>query len=363
MTPREAYIGLNLMEKVGPVKVRTLQERFGSVEAIFEAGETSLRGVRGIGPKLAASIVAQIPKLDIAGEQKRAEKLGARIITRVDDEYPAPLAEIHDPPLALYVIGTLEERDKHAIAVVGSRSCSHYGRQSADRLGYSLGTVGYTVVSGLALGIDTAAHQGAVKSAGRTIAVLGSALDELYPETNKELAEQIAQKGAVISEFPLGTKPGRTTFPMRNRIITGLSMGVVVVEAGRKSGAMISADEAAAQGRVIFAVPGRIDNPKAQGCHMLIKNGAKLVEDVKDITDEFEYLFTPETLKPEAERPRPRLNETEEKIVALLEKGALDVDTLIREAGISPAKVSGILIGLEMKRMIRVLPGKMIELM
>lgn len=377
MTPREAYIALNMMERVGPVRVRALEEALGSVETIFTASREDLLGVNGVGDKLADTIIRQRETLRPDKEEKRAVERGVRIVTRLDAEYPARLKSIHDPPLVLYVWGTLEERDQHAIAVIGSRRCSHYGLQMADRLAFQLGNVGYCVVSGLARGIDTAGHKGALKGPGRTIAVLGSALDRLYPEENDELAKQISKQGAVISEYPFGTPPSKTTFPMRNRIVTGLSVGVLVVEAARRSGAMISVDEATSQGRLIFAVPGRVDNPSASGCHMLIKNGAKLVEDVRDVTEEFEYLFQPTAKVASAKspaagkaasaslRPRPKLNENETKVVEALSDqagGELDVDSLIRASGLPPATVSAVLVGLELKRMVKMLPGRRVVL-
>jgi len=372
MTEHEAYIALNLMEKVGPVKVRALRQALGSVTAIFTASPNELQRADGVGAKAADHIISQrdqIATKTLAAELAKAKKFKTRIITLDQADYPEVLKSIHDAPLALYVFGELLPQDKHAIAVVGSRRTSHYGLQVADKLSYQLGNVGFTVVSGLARGIDTAAHKGALKGSGRTIAVLGSAIDELYPKENAELARDIAKRGAVISEFPFGTAPGRTTFPMRNRIVTGLSSGVLVVEAGRKSGAIISANEAVAQGRPLFAVPGRIDNPGAAGCHMLIKDGAKLVEDVRDITDEFEYLISPSAVdattagaeKKKADAPRPALSEPEETILAHLELGPTDVDSLIRATKINPARVSGLLIGLEMKRMITMLPGRIVE--
>ncbi|MFT5122530.1 MAG: DNA processing protein [Kiritimatiellia bacterium] len=365
MTKREAYIALNLMEGIGPVKVRALITALGSVEAVFDAGRHDLLQADGIGPKLAESILEQVTHLDPAAEEAKTHKLGAHIVTQIDDEYPAILKEIHDPPLALYVMGNILPTDKHSIAVIGSRKISHYGRQVADRLSFQLGKLGYTVVSGLARGIDTAAHMGALKGKGRTIAVLGSALDCLYPTENEALAQQIVESGAVISEFPLGTQPNKTTFPMRNRIVSGLSMGVLVVEAARGSGAMITVDEANAQGRLVFAVPGRIDMPGFSGCHYLLKNGATLVEDVDDITRDFEYLIppTPEGREdPEYAKPKPKMNANEEKIISCIPEGdSIGVDQLIRDSGVGSGKVNALLIGLEMKRMIRMLPGRRIE--
>lgn len=354
------------MEGIGPVKVRALINALGSVEAVFEAGEDDLIGADGVGRALAKKIIEQVPNLDPDAEEAKAGKLGVDIITPLDETYPEMLKKIHDPPLALYVLGELLPRDRHSIAVVGSRRVSHYGKQVADRLSFQLAKMGYTVTSGLARGIDTAAHAGALKGKGRTIAVLGSAIDCLYPSENSELAERITESGAVLSEFPLGTQPGRSTFPMRNRIVSGLSMGCLVVEAAKGSGALITVDEALAQGRLVFAVPGRIDSPGFSGCHHLIKNGAKLVEDVDDIIEDFEYLMppTPEGRDdPEFTRPVVATNAEEDRIVAALkDEGRLGVDALIRTSGIASGKVNALLIGLEMKRLIKMQPGRMVEL-
>jgi DNA processing protein len=364
------YIALNKMEGVGPVRVRALMEHFGDISSIFQADEAALREARLIGPELARRIVAQRDRLDPEGEVRAAAKLGAHLITPVHPAYPELLRSIHDPPLALYVRGELLARDKHAIAIIGTRECSHYGQQVADRLAFQLAKRGYTVVSGLARGIDTAAHAGALKAGGRTLAVIGSALDRLYPPENAELAERIAAQGAVLSEFPLGTEPGRTTFPMRNRIVAGLSQGVVVVEAAPGSGAMITVEEATAQGRSVFAVPGRIDSPLSRGCHQLIKQGAKLVESADDIVEEFEYLLPPSGLNPPAAKSAPapeqvrpplNLNPAEQALVDALEHGPLIIDDLIRRTGLRSAQVSSLLIGLEMKRAIKLLPGKLVQ--
>ncbi len=224
---------------------------------------------------------------------------------------------------------------------------------------------GFTVVSGLARGIDTAAHKAALKGGGRTLAVLGSAIDRLYPEENAELADKIAESGAVISEYTMGREPDRTTFPYRNRVVSGLSLGVLLVEADVKSGAVITATGALEQGRSVFAVPGRADTPHARGCHMLIKQGAKLCEDIDDILQEFEMLI-PEAKKTAAEkmpkRPDVPLTDDEQAVVKALWKGGLDVDTLARAANLKSAQLSALLLGLEMKRVVRVLPGRIVEL-
>ena len=244
MTGREAYIGLNMMTALGPIRVRKLVAALGSPEAVFTATEQELRKADGIGPEVARGILEQRGAVDPAAEEARARKHGARIITQDEADYPVALKQIYDPPLALYVRGTLTKDDQHAIAVVGTRHATHYGQSVADKMAYQLARTGFTVVSGLARGIDTAAHRAALKGEGRTLAVLGSALDKLYPEENAELADAIAEHGAVISEYTMGREPDRTTFPYRNRIVSGLCMGLVVVEAGVKSGAVITATEA-----------------------------------------------------------------------------------------------------------------------
>ena len=365
MTPRESYIALNMIDNVGPVRVRNLIDALGSPEAILSAPQEALIKANGIGAEVAARIVEQRGEVDPAAEEAKTAKLGGRIVTQVDPEYPESLKAIYDPPLALYVVGDILPKDRHALAVVGTRSPTHYGLSVADRLSYQLAKAGFTVISGLARGIDTAAHQGALKGGGRTFAVLGSAIDKVYPEENEELARRISEQGAVISEYTLGREPDRTTFPYRNRVVSGLSMGIIVVEAGLKSGAIITANEALEQGKSVFAVPGRIDMPSARGAHRLIKQGAKLIEDIDDILQEFEFLIPPDKKKQAEvlpERPEVPLNGEEQSVVRALWKGSLDVDTLTREAGLTSGKLSALLIGLEMKRVVRILPGRMIEL-
>lgn len=363
MTDREAYIAINLIDQLGPVRVRSLVAHLGSLQAIFEAGEDGLRGAEGIGRELAASIVARRAAADPVAEEAKARAISAHLVTPADPEYPAALLKIHDPPLALYVAGDLTPRDRQCIAVVGSRRCTQYGRGVADRLGFQLAKSGFTVVSGLARGIDMAAHEGALKAGGRTIAVLGGALDKLYPAEAQPLADRIAKQGAVVSEYTLGREPDRTTFPYRNRVISGLSMGVVVVEADRKSGAMITADQAGEQGRQVFAVPGRIDQPSSRGTHHLIRQGAKLVEDVRDIVEEFEYLIPPGPAAAGAPAGPQAVSEftfssEEGRIVEALSEGEMDVDSLSRRAAVPVAKLGAVLIGLEMKRIVRMLPGR-----
>ena len=365
MNPREAYIVLNMLEGVGPVKVRALIEALGSPEFIFNTPHKKLIRIQGIGAELARRILDAPTMLDCAAEVQKASRYGIRIVTHLDNEYPPNLKEIHDPPLVLYIRGSLCEQDRHAVAIVGSRRASHYGRVVADRLAYQLAKVGFTVVSGLARGVDTAAHEGSLKGGGRTLAVIGSALDRLYPPENAGLADRIAKQGALLSEFPLRTEPSRNTFPIRNRIVSGLCSGIVVVEAGRKSGALITANEAMEQGRLVFAVPGRIDTPTSKGCHDLLKQGARLVDDIDDILDEFQYLIRPEQKERVSsldQRPEVKLSESEQALVKALWDGPQTVDALTRSTGLSIAEISMDTMTLEMKRVVRMLPGRVVEL-
>ncbi|MGD0017176.1 MAG: DNA-processing protein DprA [Verrucomicrobiia bacterium] len=368
MTPREAYIALNMVPNVGPVRVRALLEVFGEPQAILAARRDELLRVENIGTEVAQNIVNWRQHVDLDAELARIEKAGVLVVTREDAEYPKHLREIYDPPLALYARGSLGDGDPHAVAIVGSRRTTLYGQEMARKLAYQLARVGVTVVSGAARGIDTCAHRGVLQAKGRTVAVLGCGVDVAYPPENKELLAQIAAKGgAVVSEFPLGTKPDRQTFPMRNRVISGWSLGVVVVEANARSGALITASFAAEQGRQVFAVPGRADSALSKGSNHLIKDGAKLTEDVEDILSEFEYLF-PKTNK--TERPAEagnggrgttgglKVSETEQKVLTAIGDEEAVMDEIIRRSGLTTACVSTTLLALEMKRIVKQLPGK-----
>jgi DNA processing protein len=360
---REAYIALNIMEKIGPVGVRALVEHVGSADAIFSCSEDDLLGARGMGRETVRAVLAQRSTVEWQVEVDRAEALGARLVTMVDAEYPPLLREIHDPPLALYVRGKLESRDRHSISVVGTRRPTLYGRDSADRLAYALAKAGMVVVSGLAEGIDTVAHEAALRAGGRTLAVIGSGMAHLYPASNRELAEKIASQGALISEFPLDRRPDKTTFPMRNRIVSGLSMGSLVVEAAARSGALITVSQALEQGRTVFAVPGRIDSNGSRGTNELLKQGARVVTKAEDILNEFEMLLPlGSPAMQDAGAPQPELTEKESNIVELLHEGRRDVDGLIRLANLSVADVNAVLMTLEMKRVVRMLPGRVVEL-
>jgi DNA processing protein len=362
MNSRDAYIALNLIEGVGPVRVRGLLEQFGTPETILAAPRAELERVEGVGPEVAGNISRWRETVDLAGELERIEKAGVRVVTGDDPDYPKNLAEIHDPPLALYVKGTLSDRDTLSIGMVGSRRTTLYGQEMARKLAYQLARVGVTVVSGLARGIDTHSHKGALQAKGRTVAVLGCGVDVVYPAENKDLYEQIiATGGAVVSEFPMGMKPDRQSFPMRNRLISGWSLGVVIVEANAKSGALITANFAGEQGRHVFAVPGRADSPLSKGSHRLIKDGAKLTEDVDDILSEFEYLLPPakRTAKVAEAGPTLKVSELEAKVLAALGDEETTVDEVIQRSGLTSACVSATLLALEMKRLVRQFPGRL----
>jgi DNA processing protein len=354
MTDTEAFVALNMLPHIGPVRVRRLLEVFGSPQEILRAKPKDLRSVQGIGDDVAESIASWKIHSDPAAEVERAGMFGAAIITQNDPSYPALLKEIHDPPMVLYVWGAL--RDSHAIGIVGTRKPSHYAAECAKKLAYQLAYSGVTIASGLARGIDTAAHQAALAARGRTIAVLGSGLDLLYPPENRELAEKIATSGAVITEFPMKTAADRQTFPMRNRIISGLSAGLLVVEAGAVSGALISATQAAEQGRSIYAVPGRIDHPGAIGSNRLIQQGAKLVTSAQDILDDFGLLF-PKT--PDLVRPATELNLTpaERSVRESIGDDETPIDAIISKCGLPTHEVSSTLLALEMRRLVKQLPG------
>jgi DNA processing protein len=364
MDSREALIALNLIEGVGPVRVRQLLEHFGEAPAILGASRSQLLHVRGIGEETAAAIVGWEKSVDLAGELKRITDFGCRVVIQSDEEYPASLREIYDPPIVLYVRGGLNAKDKNAVAMVGSRQTTHYGIETARKLAYQLAYVGVTVVSGGARGIDSAAHQGALAAKGRTACVLGTGINIVFPPENKDLFERIAENGAVITQFPFNRNGDKQSFAIRNRIIAGMTLGAVVVEADLHSGALITANFATEYGRQVFAVPGRIDSPRSKGCHDLIKKGAKLCEGAEDILSEFEYLF-PASNKPPSPGetgvlPALELSENEQKVLDTLKSDdETSIDEAIRRSGLPSSAVSVALLSLEMKRIVKQLPGKL----
>src|SRR5689334_2000997 len=305
-----------MLPTMGPVRLRKLLQVFGEPERVLAAKRDELRRIDGIGNEVAEQISNWESVVDLGAELKRVSDFGASVITQTSPMYPTSLREIHSPPIVLYVWGELEERDRHAIGIIGSRRTTHYGTESAKKLAYQLAYAGLTVISGLARGIDTAAHQGALAAKGRTIAVIGSGLVKLYPPENAALAEKIRSgHGAVVSEFSMEIEPDRQTFPMRNRIISGWSQGLLVVEAGANSGALISVAQALEQGRNVYAVPGHINAPTAIGSNRLIQQGAKLIMDASDILDDLQILL-PDTKPAPAARVRalPELSDEERRV-------------------------------------------------
>jgi DNA processing protein len=363
MDCREAFIALNMIDGIGPVRVRQLLERFGDSTAILSASPAQLQQVHGIGPELSEAIATWEKNVDLAGELKRIEQSGCKIVLQSDENYPPLLRQIYDPPLLLYVMGDLTVKDRNAVAMVGSRMTTHYGIEVARKIGYQLAYTGVTVVSGGARGIDTAAHQGALSAKGRTIAVLGTGINLVFPAENGELFGRIAMQGALITQFPFNRKADKQSFPIRNRIVAGMTLGTVVVEANLTSGALITAGMAVDYGRQVFAVPGRVDSPRSKGCHDLIKKGAKLCEGVEDILSEFEYMFPasnrPSLLNDAAALPAMTLSEAEQSVYDLVDQEECTTDDIIRRSGMPSSTVSVALLGLEMKRLIRQLPGKL----
>ena len=360
MNSTEACLALNMLPTMGPVRLRKLLQVFEQPERILTAKRDQLRKVDGIGNEVADQISNWESIVDLPAELKRIKDFGATVITQASPSYPKPLREIHAPPIVLYLWGELQERDHHAIGIIGARRTTYYGSESAKKLAYQLAYAGLTVISGLARGIDTAAHQGALAAKGRTIAVIGSGLSKLYPPENEALAEKICNgNGAVVSEFSMEIEPDRQTFPMRNRIISGWSHGILVVEACSNSGAIITASQSLEQGRSVYAVPGHINAPSAIGSNRLIQQGAKLVMDANDILDDLQILL-PET-KPSpqaAARPLPPLSDEERRVYDAIEASETPIDEITTKCNLPSATVSSTLLALELKRLVKQLPGK-----
>jgi DNA processing protein len=321
MTEADAYFIVNFLPGIGPVKAKRLKERFGYLDRALVARQADLRGVQGIGEELAGTLSNWEGTVDLERERKWVADLGVQVVTQVDAAYPPSLLEIYDPPLSLYIKGKIPETWPRGIGVVGSRETSHYGLETAKKLSYQLAYAGVPVISGLARGIDTAAHLGALAAKGTTWAVLGCGLDKMYPPENDALAAKI-------------------------------------VEAGRQSGALITARQALEQGRQVFAVPGRIDNPLAQGTHQLIKDGAKLVEGVEDVLGELEFLIPRDQVSTPRALPG-NLTPEEEKVYAAIELDETPIDLITQKTGLPSGGVSSTLLRLEMKKLVRQLPGKL----
>lgn len=357
---RAYWVALNMVPGVGSINFRQILNHLGSPERALSASAKELQNVPGIGEKTARAITEFPYKEELEKEWNLIQKNGVKIITWQDADYPDNLKNIHDPPPVLYLKGQLDPRDKLAVAVVGSRHASSYGLKMAEGLARELARRGITIVSGMARGIDSAAHRGALVAGGRTLAVWGSGLGVLYPADNQPLAQEIAQKGAILSQFPIMTPPSRQSFPIRNRIISGLAMGVVVAEAGVDSGALITANSALEQGREVFAIPGPVTAKGSQGCNRLIKAGAKLVEDWQDVLSEISPHLKDWLARdlPTPAPALPQLPEEEGKLFGLLKEEPLHIDELIGLSGLSAARVSTLLLSLEMKGLAKQEVGK-----
>jgi len=354
MAGRERYyVGFNLVRGIGPARLRMLIDAFGDVERAWHAPADALYRV-GLDRRSLENLLETRARVDLDREVRRVAAVGAHILTWEDEGYPKLLAEIPDPPPVLYVRGELKPEDAWAVAVVGTRRASTYGREVTRRLVSVLAQSGVTIVSGLARGIDAVAHQTALEAGGRTIAVLGCGIDLVYPPEHRELARRIAAQGALVSEYPLGTQPEPGNFPPRNRIISGLSLGVVITEAGRDSGALITADYAAEQGRDVFAVPGSILSAGCAGTNRLIQDGAKPVLDAADILQELNLTMIAE--QKEARQVLPT-TETEALILAHLSAEPVHVDDLTRAVGLPVAQVTSTLALMELKGMVRQVGG------
>ncbi|MBC8432155.1 MAG: DNA-protecting protein DprA [Desulfobacterales bacterium] len=348
---------------IGNHLFKRLIDRFHTPQRVFEASLEDLFEVQGMTARLVSSIKGHRMPETVKKEIDLVVQKGYDIITMADNNYPPLLLQIPDPPPFLYVYGRLDERIEN-IAVVGSRNATSYGISTTNRLCRDLAALNFKIISGMAKGIDTAAHKGALSSKGKTIAVLGSGLERVYPADNLKLFHQIAANGAVISEFPLKTEPEAHNFPRRNRIISGISLGTVVVEATKKSGALITARLAAEQNREVFAIPGSIHSFKSMGTHTLIKEGAKLVERAQDIIEEL-----PATVKApdEKDQPAPGENKPEQPLLSseeslvykTLEPYPVHIDELVRKLSIEPGKLSSILLHLELKGIVQQAPGKL----
>lgn len=358
-----AALALSLVSGIGPRLQMTLLEHFGTPAVVLRQSYESLLAVPGIGPKVARNLV-QPGLLDEAGAVvSQCRALNVDLFPRNHARYPDPLKRICDAPALIYVRGSLEPRDDLSIAIVGSRRCTAYGRRQAERLSGSLARAGFTIVSGLARGIDTAAHRGALNAGGRTTAVLATGVREIYPPENADMAMDIMQHGALISEMPLDQVARPGLFPQRNRIISGLCLAVIVVEATRTSGALYTARHALEQGREVFAVPGNIDSLASAGCHDLIRDGVTLIRNADDVLAELGPLAAPAAPEPGVTIHTPRemvLNALESEILNLVSTSPTPIDEILSTTQLDPSRVLSTITVLEMRRFLRRLPGNLL---
>ena len=351
--PALFWIGLSSIPGVGRVTFRKLAHHFGSPERALTASQDEL-GTAGLSERMIADIASFSWREYAEKELVKAREAGVRIITVDDIAYPPALRNTPDPPLFLYIRGSLQHED--GVAIVGTRKPTHYGLTVTHRTAYELAAAGLTIVSGLARGIDTQAHRGALAAKGRTIAVLGCGIDIVYPPENSDLLERISVNGAVVTENPFGTKPEAGYFPARNRIISGLSRGTVIIEATEDSGSLITANYTFEQGRKLFAVPGNISSPNSRGTNSLIKRGAVLVEGSDDILRNLG--IKPGTDQKRGMRPLPALTPDEECVLSCISSEPGHIDAIMNESRLAAGRLSGVLITLELKGLVKQLPGK-----
>ncbi len=354
-----AFLTLHLVPGLGPRLTAALLKHFGSAAAVLRADAAQLRQVPHIGPKVSEQLRQGIRQADVEAEIARMEEFNVGLLALGTPAYPAPLAEVPDPPHLLYCRGNWQARDAKAIGIVGSRHCTASGRRVAERMAADLVRAGFTVISGLARGIDGAAHRGALQAGGRTVAVLAGGLSKIYPPEHTDLAGEVQASGALITEATMAQQPLPDMFPARNRLISGLSRAVVVVEAAERSGALITARHAGEQGREVFAVPGPVDSQASAGTLQLIRQGARLVRGAEDILEDLEGIAVPESQA--VVEPPPELDEQQRRIWEFLADGPRHIDDLTRGLGLGVPEASRLLMTLEMKKVVRRLPGSQYE--
>ncbi len=359
-TKLRSMLTLMAVPNVGETRLRYLVDTFKTPENVFQTPVEQLTALPNISQNLANDILTFRNPRWVDKQLSQIDKHGVRIISLWDNNYPAQLRTIFDPPPVLFIKGQLLPEDAFAMAIVGTRRATHYGRQMAKTLSTNLSQRGISIISGLARGIDSVAHKSAIIAGGRTIAVLGSGLDVIYPPENRKLFAEIELNGAIISEFPMGTRPEAGNFPGRNRVISGLSLGVLIVEAPEKSGALLTADFALDQGREVFALPGNVTSPMSAGTNHLLKSGAKIVTDVEDIIDELRHL--PQSIsqrKKLDKKEAPKLSGKESGIYQALSTEPIHIDLLSEQTGLQTSELLGHLLQMELKGAVTQLPGKL----
>lgn len=360
------WLALTYVRDIGPAAIKRLLSVFKSPETVFKAKLSEIRGVLNIRESQARNIVEFNEWDRVEKEIQKIKKYNIRIITFDDDEYPESLRQIDAPPMLLYSKGLLNADDKYSVAIVGSRIMTEYGKRVAEKISYELAGYGLTIISGMARGIDTVSHKGALKAGGRSIAVLGSGLNRLYPYENIELSMSLSKSGCILSEFPMEMPPNKENFPRRNRLISGLSLGVIVIEATKESGSLITANYALEQNKEVFAVPGNITSKNSQGTNELIKKGAKLVQGIDDILEELHPHLTGMkgySLKLLSQRAVPvntttEISDEEKKVLNALGSNPVHIDTISRSLNLAPNKLLALLLDLEMKALIKQTEGK-----